>query len=168
MTSAYWTRLADQAVGLKAKLDAALKAHKVEPVGSGYIDIITPPEIAEAFLEDLAQLGIASHTVTMWCKASDENKRRYGCPHGFGGPVQNGVRFSEMCETNPFDVTDYGINMEESALPPHQLASECKAKILAYIQQGMRARPEWSPCLWPGIWLAIPDDWISEGPIEST
>lgn len=152
---------------MQAKLDAAVKAYQLEPVGSGYVDIITPPDTAGAFLEEMAQLGIAAHVVTMWCSASDDNKERFGCPHGMGGPVQRGVWFSEMCEMNPFDVGDHGISVKDSSLDPWQLASVCKSKVLGYIHEGMRDRPEWSPCLWPGIWLAVPDDWVSEPPEDA-
>jgi hypothetical protein len=164
MNTPYWARLAKDDKQVQRQLDAALVNFRVEPVGHGYIDIIVPRAKAEAFLEEMSRLGIASHCATMWCEATAENKEALGCPHGMGGPVNYGIWYSEMCETHPFDVEDRGFDIMKSRLEPFALARTCNAIVLSYIQEGMRKRLEWSPCLVPGIWLAVPDDWRSPNP----
>ena len=166
MANPYWTRLAESSSAVKDEIDRALDLFGAQPVGSGYIDIIVSPSKAQQFLATLTRLGIAAHVVTLWCEASDINKQRYGCPHGMGGPVHNGVWFSEMCEPDPFNVEDHGIDMAQSELDPFALAQECNSQTLAFVSSGIKSRPEYSPCLAPGFWLAVPKDWQSSTPAD--
>jgi hypothetical protein len=115
----------------------------------------------EQLLAELSGLGIAVHAVTLWCEATEGNKQRYGCPHGMGGPVHSGVWYSELCEPDPFDVERQGLNVSESDLEPLALASDCNSLVLGYCTTGILARPEYSPCLAPGFWLAVPEAWQS-------
>ena len=146
---------------MKSEVDRVLELFCVKPVGSGYIDVIVSPTKADTFLSALTQLGIATHAVTLWCEASETNKQRYGCPHGMGGPVHYGMWFSELCEKELFDVESKGVNIFDSKLDPFALAQECNSLTLAYVNNGIQDRPEYSPCLAPGFWLAVPDDWKS-------
>ena len=161
MATPYWTRLADPSSAVQHEIDRVLDLFGVKPVGSGYIDIIVPPPKAEQFLAALDRLGVAAHMVTLWCEASELNKQRYGCPHGMGGPVHNGVWFSEMCEPDPFNVEDHGISTADSTLEPFALSKACNSLALAYASTGIKGRSEYSPCLAPGFWLAVPSGWQS-------
>jgi hypothetical protein len=138
-----------------------LAEFQVHPVGSGYIDIIVSSSEAERFLERLTKIGVAVDCITLWCEATDANKQRHGCPHGMGGPVHNGVWFSEMCERDPFDISDHGIEIADSQLDPRVLVEQCNSLALSYVTTGMKLRPEYSPCLAPGFWLAVPESWRS-------
>ena len=161
MANPYWTRLTQSSSVVKGQVDRVLELFGAQPVGSGYIDIIVSPSKSEQFLAELTRLGIAAHTVTLWCEASEINKQRYGCPHGMGGPTRDGVWFSEMCEPDPFNAKDHGIDIDQSELDPFALAHECNSLTLAYVSTGIKDRPEYSPCLAPGFWLAVPKDWQS-------
>jgi hypothetical protein len=161
MANPYWTRLAQSSSSVKGQVDDALELFGAHPVGSGYIDIIVTPSKSEQFLAALTRLGIATHRVTLWCEASETNKQLYGCPHGMGGPVHGGVWFSEMCEPDSFNAEDHGINIAQSELDPFALAHDCNSLSLAYVNTGIRDRPECSPCLVPAFWLAVPKDWHS-------
>jgi len=161
MANPYWSRLTDSWYVVHRELDSVLYRFAVRPMGAGYADIIVPRSKADQFLADLTRLGVAAHMVTLWCEASDSNKQRYGCPHGMGGPVQHGVWFSEMCERDPFDVKDHGVNVAQSQMDPFELARECNSLIANYVSTGMKERAEYSPCLAPGLTLAVPDNWAS-------
>ena len=161
MANHYYKRLADASSGVQMELDRTLEIFAVQPVGTGYIDIIVPLAKSEKFLATVTTLGIAATAVTLWCTASETNKKIYGCPHGMGGPVHGGVWFSEMCERDPFDVKDHGISIEQSQLDPFVLAQECNSLALAFVSAGIKDRPEYSPCLAPGFWLAVPKSWKS-------
>jgi len=162
VASPYWTRLAESSAEVHGDLDRVLERFDVRPVGWGYIDIIVVPSRAEQFLAELTRIGIATCIVTLWCEASEINKQRYGCPHGMGGPIRNGVWFSEMCERDPFRVEDLGVDISESQLDPFALARACNELALGFATTGIRDRPEYSPCLAPGFWLAVPEDWRSD------
>lgn len=95
-----------------------------------------------------------------WCDCTPENQKRFGCPHGYGGPAHaRGGYFSEMCEEDPFEISDPDLDPHTSMLEPYEVVRRCNAIVLEYCSAGMEARPEYSPCLCPGLWLAVPDDW---------
>lgn len=156
----YWKRLSDSG-SLQDELDNILRQLDVRPVGSGYIDVIAPLDKAQRLLDELSTFGIAVHLVTLWCAASESNKQRYGCPHGMGGPVHGGIWYSEMCDRDPFDVARHGIDISKAELDPFALAKSCNALALVYVNAGIATRPDYSPCLTPGLWLAVPDTWKS-------
>jgi len=163
----YWKRLDDSSF-LKDEIDNILRQFDVRPVGSGYIDVITPLDKAQRLLRELSSLGIAVRLVTLWCEVSESNKQRYGCPHGMGGPVHGGIWYTEMCEPDPFEVACYGIDISTSELDPFALAKSCNALALDYVNAGIVTRPEYSPCLTPGFWLAVPDTWKSRALVSGS
>ena len=65
--------------------------------GTRYSDIIIPRDRFVEFINSLTNIGIAINSVGWWCNATDENKTKYGCPHGYGGPMTKFGWFSEMC-----------------------------------------------------------------------
>ena len=162
MANHYWSRLNEHSSTVKTQLDLALVEFGVFPVGHGYIDIIVPRTIADTFLASMSLLGVAIHRVSLWCEASERNKQRYGCPHGMGGPVHNGIWFSEMCEHDSFKVEDHGISIDQSQLDPITLAAQCNSLASDYVFSGMEARQDYSPCFAPGFWLSVPRDWRSD------
>jgi len=70
----------------KQQLDYLVLKHKGQPVGDGYIDIIVSRDNYAAFVEDLTTNKFAIVAVSWWCHCTPENKTRFGCPHGYGGP----------------------------------------------------------------------------------
>lgn len=160
MNTPYWARLDSQSLALKGEVDRALARFEVKPVGTGYIDIIVVPQKAEAFLTHMTQLGIAASMVTLWCEASEANKAQFGCPHGMGGPIRDGIWFSEMGEGDLL-VSDVAVDVQTSLLDPFALAGECNDVCLRYTTEGIPALANYSPCMVPGFWLAVPKDWRS-------
>ena len=125
----------------KTVLDELLVKYKVEPVGCGYIDCIILKENVENFVRELTALGIEITAVSWWCHCTDENKGKYGCPHGLGGPVSvyHDGWFSETCELYSTDFSN--------------------DKIMSYIFDEFPAHEHYLPCMVPALCLDVPDDW---------
>ena len=143
---------------VQPELDAFLIASDVHPVGWGYIDIITPLERCEDLVSRVTALGIPISMITLWCHCTDENRNRYGCPHGMGGPRCEDGFFSEMCERDSFEpmISESCSDGVEDLVA---LLRACNAQAIEYVRAGMRRREDYSPCLVPGFWLAVPEDW---------
>jgi hypothetical protein len=130
----------------------------MRPVGTGYIDIITPVASSEAFLEALNTLGIAVNRITLWCHCTEGNALRFGCPHGHGGPLCRGGFYSEVCEQDSYEVA----HPRPPGNDPSDLSRwvrECNDSAKQYVLSGMKRRQDYSPCFTPGFWLDVPEDW---------
>ncbi len=144
---------------LIAEVERLLEKSRTTPVGDGFIDIITPADNIESFLESMTNLGIAINVVTLWCDCTPNNKDRYGCPHGFGGPRYESGYYSEMCERDPFDVAKSYPDLIADDAAPEDLVNKYNAAVREYVETGIKSRPEYSPCLVPGFWLVVPKAW---------
>jgi hypothetical protein len=159
-TTPYVTSIAARRDSVLVDLERCVAEHECTVVGSGFIDIITRRQRCASFIERISHIGVAAYLVTLWCDCTPENQRRFGCPHGYGGPGHSSDGyFSEMCEKDPFEISNPDFDPRTSEREPAEVVRRCNAMVLEYCISGMEARPEYSPCVTPGLWLAVPDDW---------
>lgn len=145
----------------QSEIERLLEKYKTEPVGSGYIDIITPSEYIEYLIEGFTKMNIAVECVTWWCHCSDSNKKQYCCPHGMGGPKSKYYDgwYSEM----GFEFETFDIPTEEfqELNYDNELPNKIKTindTIKSYVTDLSKARG-YSECLTPAFWLHVPDEW---------
>ena len=148
------------------QLNKLIEKYEVYPVGSGYIDLIVSRDKYFEFIDELTQIGLMVEAVSWWCHATDENKNRFGCPHGYGGPMTKNGWFSEM--SHDFDDLENEVllcianNTDQDSIK----AINDKVKSLIINKQtityadGNYLTFDKNPCLTPGIWVYVPDDWI--------
>ncbi len=156
---------------IQKQLDLLIEKFEAYPVGTGYIDIIVLGDKYIEFINELTDLGLAVNSISWWCNASKENKKKYGCPHGYGGPKTQFGWFSEILDE--FD------NVEEAEQQNFiKLNKNFSSDIIKKINnkaksiiKNKKTKPkadenylvfQKSPCLTPGIWIQVPDDWRSK------
>lgn len=133
-----------------------------------YGDIIVPRENVIEFIHCLTNIGITINSVNWWCNATDENKAKYGCPHGYGGPMTKFGWFSEMC--NDFDEfseieNELFLSLDNNFTP--ETIKNINEKAIDFIQNkrtityadGTFLTFKNNPCLTPGLDLYVPDNW---------
>ncbi|MCP4178629.1 MAG: hypothetical protein GY756_12770 [bacterium] len=152
------------------QLDLLIDKYKAFPVGTGYIDIITPRDKYVDFINELTELDLVVSSVSWWCNASKENKKKYGCPHGYAGPKTQFGWFSEII--NEFD------NVEEieqqnfiklNSTLNKDVIKKINDKAIRIIKNkkttantnGNILSFQKTQCLTPGIWVKVPDEWRS-------
>ena len=123
-------------------LNSLLSKYNVQIVGRGYAECIVKAENALAFIDELSAMKISIKSVTWWCHCNNQNKEKYGCPHGGGGPVSEYYEghFSEM------------YHMPEKVVACNEEAKE-------YITNEVKRENFYSPCIDPAFWLDVPDEW---------
>ena len=157
--SPYLATLTERATTIRPQIETLMGRCRTLPVGSGYIDVITRQEHHDQFISGLTAIGVAIHFITLWCDCTALNKSRYGCPHGYGGPIHATGYFSEVCERDSFDVEALGVDVWGMSDDPRSMISTCNGLATAYVAAGMKDRQDYSPCFLPGFWLAVPKDW---------
>ena len=157
--NAYFSRLAESKRMLMPRIKPLLAECDSRPVGWGFIDLITRREKCERLIAGVTELGLAINLVTLWCNCTEENKARFGCPHGYGDPRHATGFFSEMCERDYFDVSKLSVDVTGNDVDPASLVSLCNDLAWQYVSAGMLQRADYSPCLVPGFWLCLPDHW---------
>lgn len=158
-TSPYLIALAEHEAAVKPALDALITRLGIHVVGDGYIDAITPLESVGEFVNELTQLGVAVTVITLWCDCTPANKRKFGCPHGYGGPAHANGYFSEICEQHTFNAGNSGIVAPISNSETNRFVTKCNQLAREYVAEEMKARSDYSPCFLPGFWLAVPEHW---------
>ena len=146
-------------------LDKLIDEYEGYSVGIGYIDIIIVRNRIDSFIDALTNLGLAIESVSWWCNATDENKKKFGCPHGYGGPMTKFGWFSEMC--HDFDeIDEKEIKHLERDYTKENIkrindiaATIIKNKRTITYADGSYLVFEKNPCLTPGFWIRVPDDW---------
>ena len=130
----------------KEKLDEVVNKLKIQPVGNGYIDLITHKSNIAEFITELNKLCIRIKGFTWWCYM---NKAHMELPHGMGGP-QN--RFGEgwYSEIQLTDVIESG--SEENC-------AENNNRYANYILEVYPKDKNYHSCYLPGFWLDVPDNW---------
>ncbi len=153
------------------QLNLLIEEFEAYPVGTGYIDIIIIRDRLINFINKLTNIGIVINSVSWWCNATDENKNKYGCPHGLGGPLTKFGLFTEIghdfddmnkIERELFVSLDNDFNEE--------IIKKINVKIINLIQNKQIFIQENiifltfqdNHCLTPGLWLYVPDDWVSK------
>jgi hypothetical protein len=155
----YLATLTKRANAIQLQVETLMESCRTLPVGSGYIDVITRQEHHDQFISGLTAIGVAIHFITLWCDCTELNKSRYGCPHGYGGPIHATGYFSEVCERDSFDVEALGVDVWGPVDDQPSMISKCNGLATAYVTAGMKERRDYSPCFVPGFWLAVPKDW---------
>ncbi|CAH2713626.1 hypothetical protein BACCIP111895_00762 [Neobacillus rhizosphaerae] len=143
------------------EIEEVMKYYKTEPVGSGYIDIITPFAHIEKFIEELTNIKVVVECVTWWCHSSEKNTEQYGCPHGMGGPVSSYFDgwFSEMgFEFETFEIPTDDLEQLNDDSQLQTKIGLINDTILSYINDLSKAR-EYSKCMTPALWLHVPEEW---------
>ena len=156
---AYLDRLRASQATVQSAIEVLIAQCGCLVVGNGFIDIITRLPMCDTFIDGVSRLGVAVTYITLWCDCTEQNKRLYGCPHGLGGPRYPGGFFSEMCERDSFDAAESGVDVRLQNTDPDAFVTACNALARDYVNVGIPLRPEFSPCLVPGFWLSVPDDW---------
>jgi hypothetical protein len=160
-SSPYLIGLATREAAVKPALDALIVRLQIRVVGDGYIDAITQLDRVEELLNELTRLGIAVTLITLWCDCTLDNKRKFGCPHGLGGPGHTNGFFSEICEKDYFNVANSDVVATTTDSETNRFVTECNQLAREYVVEGMKARSDYSPCFLPGFWLGVPDNWKS-------
>ncbi len=138
-----------------------LDQYHVVPVGNGYIDLIVPITAAVPLIAQLALLPVAVEYVAWWCHCTPQSIARLGCPHGMGGPSDpRGPGWFSECVGYPgVEVADYGVMLEYDSAAPAEVARACHDVITDYLIHRFPVEPFYSPCLTPGLWLYVPENW---------
>ena len=139
--------------------------------GTRYSDIIIPRDRFVEFINSLTNIGIAINSVGWWCNATDENKTKYGCPHGYGGPMTKFGWFSEMCHDfdEIFEIEKELFHSLTNDLQPETIKRINEKVIILILNKqtitygdGTFLTFENNPCLTPGLNLYVPKDWTNE------
>jgi hypothetical protein len=140
----------------KEQVDNLLDRFETYVVGDGYIDIIVLRQHLESFIIELTAIDVAICNVSWWCNATDNNKKKFGCPHGMGGPETKHGWFSEIVQ----EEDDLQIDHKRESI------AEINQRALKIIKSKTMDKPydpaltfETTLCLTPGLWLQVPDNW---------
>ena len=149
------------------QLDLLIDKYAVYSSDNVYSDIIVARENFVEFINGLTNIGIIIDSVDWWCNATDENKNKYGCPHGYGGPVTKVGWFSEM--SHDFDETIVG--NELFILIEKDFKSETLKALNDNVKKIIKNKKtitqadgtfltfKDNPCLTPGFNLYVPNEW---------
>ena len=159
--SPYLQHLQSNPESFQVAIERLLEKYRVQPVGSGYIDLILDKERSLNLIAELTGLPAAVENLTWWCNVTLENKLKFGCPHGYGGPVKKygEGRFSECVQYPDFEISELPDPIDESALSPKVFAEKCNLLATNYIKNILPKESFYSPCLYVGIWIYVPSDW---------
>jgi hypothetical protein len=150
------------------ELDKLLAKYAVYSSETMYGDIIVPRDHYIKFINDLTNIGITINSVSWWCNATDENKIKYGCPHGYGGPMTKLGWFSEMChefdeiseiENELFRLLDSNFKFEIIKSINEKTINFIQNKQTTTYVDGSFLIFKNNPCLTPGFDLYVPIDW---------
>jgi hypothetical protein len=159
--SAYLQTLQNDPERFQFAIETLLEKHQAQPVGNGYIDLILKKENSLNLISELTNLSVAVYSLTWWCHFTLETASLLGCPHGYGGPQDKygeGM-FSECVHYPAFDVFELPEPIHENSMTPELFVEKCNALAINYIQNILPTERFYSPCLYPGLWLRVPDDW---------
>lgn len=159
--SPYFQNLLGNSEHFQRAIDGLLQKYQVQPVGVGYIDLIVEKKKSLALIHELSSLPVAVQSISWWCHSTVETKAKYGCPHGMGGPqnMYGEGRFSE-CEQYPIiDILALPSSMNSDAITHQAFSKHCNELAANYIANVLQTQSFYSPCLYPGLWLRVPEHW---------
>ncbi|WP_214629716.1 hypothetical protein [Paenibacillus agaridevorans] len=143
------------------EIEKILEKYKSQPVGYGYIDLITHFDQIENLINELTSIGVAINGVTWWCHTNEDNKKLYNCPHGLGGPSSiffNGW-FSEMGpDYESFDPTQEVYDQFEAEMVTQGEINILNESVRRYIKD-FKKNDLFEDCFYPAIWLHVPREW---------
>jgi len=159
------------------QLDELIARYAVYSSDTSYGDIIVPRDGVVDFVNGLTNIGVAINSLNWWCDATDENKNKYGCPHGYGGPMTGVGWFSEMChDFDEISATEKGLFLSLDADFKSETVKIINDKIIELIKNkrtitysdGTFLTFQNNPCLTPGLDLYVPNDWKTKSNDKST
>ena len=159
--SAYLQNLQNDPERFQSAIEMLLEKHQVQPVGVGYIDLILKKENALNLIRELTNLSVAVYSLTWWCHFTLETASQLGCPHGYGGPQDkygNGM-FSECTHYPDFDIFELPEPIDENSLTTEVFVEKCNTVATDYLKNILPTERFYSPCLYPGLGLRVPDAW---------
>lgn len=146
---------------LQENIENSLEKHQAQPVGSGYIDIITDQMLVGSLINDLTMIGISINGVSWWCYCSNENRELYGCPHGMGGPksVYRVGWYSEMgLDYESFEISRNVYDMFEHSSVTAEDVRTLNDSVRNYILEFSQDK-RYEKCYSPALWLHVPSNW---------
>jgi hypothetical protein len=150
------------------QLDELIAKYAVYSSDATYGDIIIPRDSFVDFINRLTEIGVAINSMAWWCNATDENKNKFGCPHGYGGPMTRVGWFSEMCqdfdeistmEQDLFLSLDIDFKAETIKIINEKTIELIKNKRTITYADGTFLTFQNNPCLTPGLDLYVPNNW---------
>jgi hypothetical protein len=159
--SPYLKNLQSDSEKFQIAIESLLEKYQVQPVGDGFIDLILDKNISLALIQEFTKLHVAVERLTWWCHVTSETKNELGCPHGMGGPqdVYSEGWFSECVGYSDFVVLEFLNPLDENSMPPEIFTTKCNELVTNYIKNTFPFEGFYSPCLYVGLWLRVPDDW---------
>lgn len=148
------------------QLEKLIELYDIYVVGNGYVDLIIMKDKYSDFIDDLSEIGLMIEGISWWCNATDDNKSKYGCPHGYGGPMTKYGWFSEMSHDyddleNEILVVD--IFSQDSVREINEKAKNIiKSKRTITYADGSFLTFKDNPCLTPGLCIYVPENWTRE------
>jgi hypothetical protein len=159
--SLYLQSLQDNSEHFQSAIEGLLEKYQVQPVGNGFIDLIIEKEKSLNLIDELSGLSVAVGSLSWWCHSTDETKSKYGCPHGMGGSLNRygeGI-FSECVQHPIFEVPELTSQNNEKSITPQTFSKKCNEVVVKYIVKVLPTESFYSPCLYPGLWLLVPENW---------
>ena len=150
----YLIALESKATSVKARLEQLVDTRAASG-SSAFGDVFISQQQVEPFVAELSEAGVLIDSITPYCDYTKENRRRYGCPHGGGGPGNtHGYYYSEMYMMDGWYLPD---TIEQ--LAENELVDFYNHKALRYVLEDMKSEYRYSPCLVAGVDLLVPDNW---------
>lgn len=150
-------------------LDKLIEKHAAYPMSGSYGEIIVPRAQYANFINGLTQLGLAVKEISWWCHATEDYKKRWGCPHGMGGPQTPVGWFTELTpDDDSLENEILKAELKDNLSPTSIKAINEKAKHLITYKQTIttaHGRPMTfrdNPCLTPGIGIYMAGGWERE------
>lgn len=132
----------------KKLLDKILIAHKAQPVGSGYIDIIISRLNYQIFIKEILDNGFKINRISWWEYIPDIN---ISGTYGTGGPMS---KFYD----GKFAEAPYQIDTIEKSHTHSDIMNVIENKILCKYHDKTISFQE-TPSLTPAIWLDVDKKW---------
>lgn len=149
----------------RSALEKALAKFQVQPVGSGFDNLIVAPERADGLIAQLTLLGVSIDLVGWWCLCLPERMGELGCPHGIGGPKNRfGDGWFSECVHLPDFVVPNNKDKIDLSYSLHNSNNEREVKVRnaiaqKYLSDILPQEPFFSECLHYGFWLLVPPHW---------
>ena len=114
---------------------------------------------AREFINELTDLNLAVEAISWWCHRTPENEKKFGCPHGMGGPtsIYHEGAFSELShELDEIKEEVFTALKLDHSIEAVKLINQLAINII----EEKEKQPDFTDCQTPGIWVRVPEDWI--------
>lgn len=151
----YIDSLNQQKGNIQNQIKSLLEKYKVQPVGTGYIDLIVLNQFVDSFINELSDINILVSGITWWCHCT-ESTDGLNCQHGMGGPKSKYYDgwFSET--TIPM----HDVNLINSEIDDFtDKIKYSNDKVIKFIKSDFVKSEFYIRYLVPALWLYVPDNW---------